>query len=45
VLEDGSLVKGFLAEPEAVEDATEITAFGGWRAYLESQRTAAAAAV
>jgi allophanate hydrolase len=42
VLEDGSLVKGFLAEPEAVEDATDITAFGGWRAYLENQKTAAA---
>ncbi|MCU1314589.1 MAG: allophanate hydrolase, partial [Acidobacteriaceae bacterium] len=44
VLEDGSLVKGFLAEPEAVEDAIDITSFGGWRAYLESQRTIASAA-
>jgi allophanate hydrolase len=37
-LEDGSLVKGFLVEPAAVEDATEITHFGGWRRYLESSR-------
>jgi allophanate hydrolase len=43
VLEDGSLVKGFLAEPEAVEDAIDITSFGGWRAYLESQKPTAAA--
>jgi allophanate hydrolase len=37
-LEDGSQVKGFLVEPAAVEDATEITHFGGWRKYLESAR-------
>jgi len=35
-LEDGSLVKGFLVEPSAVEDAVEITQFGGWRRYLGS---------
>ena len=35
-LEDGTLVKGFLVEPSAVEDATEITRFGGWRSYLQS---------
>ncbi len=35
-LEDGSQVKGFLAEPFGVEDATEITHFGGWRNYLQS---------
>jgi len=33
-LEDGSTVKGFLCEAHAVADATEITACGGWRAYL-----------
>jgi allophanate hydrolase len=33
-LEDGSLVKGFLVEPAAIEDATEITHMGGWRRYL-----------
>jgi hypothetical protein len=36
-------VKGFLAEPEAVEGAVDITSFGGWRAYLDSQRATAAA--
>jgi allophanate hydrolase len=35
-LQDGSLVMGFLVEPAAVEDAVEITQFGGWRAYLAS---------
>ncbi len=35
-LADGSVVKGFVCEPFAVETATEITAFGGWRAYLAS---------
>ena len=35
-LEDGSLAKGFLVEPAGVADATEITHFGGWRAYLKS---------
>ena len=34
-LEDGSLAKGFLVEPAAVVDATEITPFGSWRAYLK----------
>jgi allophanate hydrolase len=33
-LADGSLVKGFLCEPYAVRDATDITAYGGWRAWL-----------
>ncbi len=32
---DGSTVKGFLCEPAALEGATDITHFGGWRAYLE----------
>jgi allophanate hydrolase len=35
-LEDGSLVMGFIAEPAALEGATEITHFGGWRNYLAS---------
>ncbi|SNT35352.1 allophanate hydrolase [Granulicella rosea] len=35
-LEDGSLVMGFLVEPEATADAVEITSLGGWRAYLSS---------
>jgi allophanate hydrolase len=37
-LEDGSQVKGFLCEPLAVEGAQDITALGGWRAYLASSR-------
>lgn len=33
-LADGSSVKGFVAEPRALAGAEEITALGGWRAYL-----------
>ncbi|MFF2567130.1 allophanate hydrolase [Streptomyces sp. NPDC058084] len=33
-LADGSLVPGFLCEPEALQGAREITAYGGWRAAL-----------
>jgi allophanate hydrolase len=33
-LADGTSVPGFLCEPEAVDGATDITASGGWRAYL-----------
>jgi len=36
VLEDGSTIHGFVAEPRALKGAREITAFGGWRAYLAS---------
>lgn len=35
-LADGSLVKGFVAEPRAIEGATDITALGGWRPYVET---------
>ena len=34
---DGSVVKGFVCEPFAIEGAREITSFGGWRAYLSSE--------
>jgi allophanate hydrolase len=34
VLADGRLMKGFLVEAEAVAGARDITAFGGWRAYM-----------
>lgn len=34
-LEDGSLVKGFVAEPRAIVDAEDITSLGGWRRYLQ----------
>jgi allophanate hydrolase len=33
-LEDGTTVKGFVCEPAAIEGATDITAHGGWRAWL-----------
>ena len=33
-LEDGTDVRGFVCEPRALNDALEITHFGGWRAYL-----------
>jgi allophanate hydrolase len=33
-LADGSLVKGFVCEGHAIEGATDITAYGGWRAWL-----------
>lgn len=32
-LSDGSAVHGFVCEPAAIEGATDITEFGGWRAY------------
>jgi allophanate hydrolase len=31
---DGSTVKGFICEPAALAGATDITSFGGWRAFL-----------
>jgi len=34
LLEDGSAVKGFLCEGHVLAGATEITGFGGWRAWL-----------
>lgn len=35
-LVDGRSVKGFICEPWALADAQDITAFGGWRAYIAS---------
>ncbi|MGQ3017626.1 allophanate hydrolase [Phenylobacterium sp.] len=35
-LEDGTTVKGFVAEPRALAGATDITHLGGWRAYIAS---------
>jgi allophanate hydrolase len=32
-LSDGRMVKGFLVEPEALANARDISAFGGWRAF------------
>ena len=36
MLADGSSVLGFLCESHATADAEDITAFGGWRAYMKS---------
>ncbi|MBI1403073.1 MAG: allophanate hydrolase [Porphyrobacter sp.] len=33
-LSDGTSVKGFVAEPRAIEGAEDITRLGGWRAYI-----------
>jgi allophanate hydrolase len=33
-LADGSSVKGFVAEPRALTGAQDITALGGWRAFI-----------
>jgi len=38
-LEDGSVVRGFVAEPRAITGALDITTHGGWRAYLASLTT------
>jgi allophanate hydrolase len=35
-LADGSVVKGFVAEPRAIVGAEDITALGGWRAYIDT---------
>ena len=36
-LDDGSDVKGFVAEPRALHGAEDITAHGGWRPYIASR--------
>jgi allophanate hydrolase len=33
-LSDGRSVKGFIVEPAALDGARDISAFGGWRAYV-----------
>ena len=37
-LVDGSWVTGFLCEPYGVQTGTDISRFGGWRAWLASER-------
>ncbi len=39
-LEDGRSVKGFICEPAALSDATDITAWGGWKAWLARHHSA-----
>jgi allophanate hydrolase len=43
-LEDGSPVHGFLCEAHALAGARDITAHGGWRAWLAARAAAAAPA-
>ncbi|WYZ36750.1 hypothetical protein EsH8_II_000256 [Colletotrichum jinshuiense] len=35
-LVDGSWAPGFICEPHGLEGATDITSFGGWRAFINS---------
>lgn len=37
-LADGRWVKGFICEPYALDGARDITAFGGWRAFIASTK-------
>ncbi len=37
-LEDGHWVKGFICEPYGLQNAVDISNFGGWRAYIEMQK-------
>jgi allophanate hydrolase len=37
-LADGTKVKSFLCEPFALNNARDITSFGGWRAYLAAKK-------
>lgn len=39
-LADGRQVKGFICEPQALADATDITSWGGWKAWLARHQTA-----
>jgi allophanate hydrolase len=39
-LADGTTPKGFLVEPEGLKGATDISHYGGWRAFIASQATA-----
>jgi hypothetical protein len=41
-LADGTTPKGFLVEPEGLAGAQDITALGGWRAYIAARASAAA---
>ena len=42
LLKDGSVVLGVLGEPFLCEGQREITAFGGWRAYMAAKARGAA---
>lgn len=34
-IEDGQIVKGFLVQSSAIDNAQDITHFGGWKSYLQ----------
>ena len=36
-LNDGNSVQGFLCEPQALDEAQDISHFGGWRAFIASR--------
>lgn len=36
-LQDGKWVKGFICEPAGLENAQDITAYGGWREFLDRE--------
>jgi len=40
-ISDGRDVKGFLVEAEATRDARDISAFGGWRNFMEQMKVSA----
>jgi allophanate hydrolase len=44
-LADGSWVKGFVCEPQALAGARDITAYGGWRNYIAATGAAASRTV
>jgi allophanate hydrolase len=39
-LADGRGIKGFIVEPAAIGGARDITAFGGWRAFMAEKAAA-----
>jgi allophanate hydrolase len=41
-LADGTWVNGFICEPRALQDAEDITEYGGWRGYVEAGKMKAA---
>lgn len=42
-LEDGRELTGFVCEPRALDGATEVTSFGGWRGYVDQLNKAGSA--
>ncbi|OWK21876.1 hypothetical protein AJ88_12625 [Mesorhizobium amorphae CCBAU 01583] len=40
-LEDGSAAKGFLVETAGLSDASDISAYGGWRSFIRRDQAVA----